>query len=758
MPRLAPACCALLLFWSLGAERAGVRAGLPESSDRVVSYTIQARLDPSAKEVAAEMDLVWRNTSGQPVDQLYFHLYLNAFQDENSTYIREGNGNGKAGEKFDTEYPGSIRIDRMRTADGTDLWQAPALAFVAPDDGNEKDRTLARVQLPAPVPPGETLSLNVAFRSRLPRVLHRTGWSGDPADPESLFFMVAQWFPKVAVLRTDAEGQPHWNAHQFHRNTEFFSDYGEYRVSLTVPDSYEVGATGVPSPPVRTEEGWKTITFEQADVHDFAWTASPRFAVKEYAWSFDSFCDAAPGEMGHKLRDLLARTARHREVDVDALKPQQPVSVRILHQRDHTGVVDRLWHAAGAALACYGIWFGQYPYPVLTIVDVPAGGGAAGGMEYPTLITVWADRHAPPYATGMEGVTIHEFGHQFFYGLLGSNEFEEAWLDEGFTSYTDARTFETAYGPWIETTRYGPLYTPYLRPFEAPRIWARVRDLTGLGRLADDLPRPWKKPASLLPVPEANAVWDYVRDLPRLHLDRDVAVPAPLWERKSWLASDTHDAMVMPGWEFASRGDYATNSYRKPTLFLYCLRGLMGEEAFDRALYAYAEKYRFRHPTTADFVAEVTPFVPEDTKPTVAGFMEEMIDSASSFDVALIDVSQREVAGEGGAARWEWTIRVQRRGTLVLPITVTATGKDGNAELLDTWRPRPGETTRTYRVRRDQELASVRLGPDWLRDLDGDLSNDAWALDADPLPARALAARWTFFAEEILRSYARADR
>ena len=127
---------------------------------------------------------------------------------------------------------------------------------------------------------------------------------------------------------------------------------------------------------------------------------------------------------------------------------------------------ERSW-AAAASIACYGIWFGEYPYDVLTIVDPPSGGGAAGGMEYPTLITVWGDRLAPSYSAGMEGVTIHEFGHQYFYGMIGTNEFEEAWLDEGFTSYTDARVYEIAYGPGHATSRYRPFHLNYRVPFSA---------------------------------------------------------------------------------------------------------------------------------------------------------------------------------------------------------------------------------------------------------------------------------------------------
>ena len=109
MLRSGPAALAVLLFLTVGAERSHLRADLPTKSDRVVSYTIRATLKPALKEVHADMDLVWRNTSAQPVSELYFHLYLNAFQSRETTYIRESGGGGKAGARFDDEYPGSRR-------------------------------------------------------------------------------------------------------------------------------------------------------------------------------------------------------------------------------------------------------------------------------------------------------------------------------------------------------------------------------------------------------------------------------------------------------------------------------------------------------------------------------------------------------------------------------------------------------------------------------------------------------------------------
>jgi len=737
---------AALGLWLAGAERVNVRADRPKRSARVVSYTIRARLDPAARTVTGDMDLVWRNPTGEPVDHLYFHLYLNAFT-EGSTYLREREQAGR-GPRRTREHAGSIRVVSMQREDGAELWTEKRREFVAPDDGNERDRTLARVALPAPVAPGDSLALRVRFRSRLPRVLRRTGWAGDPDDPDDLFFMVAQWFPKIAVASRGEDGEPRWNAHQFHLDTEFFSDYGTYLVSLTVPEGYVVGATGrATAAPTKADDGGVTWVFRQQDVHDFAWAASPHFVVEEYAWDAAGFLaslDEDRPEMAKRLRDLERRTAMHLGRPVEELRPAQSIAVRLLLQPDHAGeVAARFSRALGAALFCCGLWYGAYPYETLTLVDAPAGGPAAGGMEYPTLVTVRGDRLAPDYATRMERVTIHEFGHQYSYGLVGTNEFEEAWLDEGFTSFTDARVFEEAYGPRVSRTRYRPFHTPFLRPFAAPRIYPRVAKLLALDAWLGRAPVPWRAPDSLAAAPARNPLFDYLREMPALHLPSRVPVPAPLPARDWWLRARSHDAMAMPGWRFASRRDYAVNAYGKPTVFLYCLRGLMGEAVFDRALRAYAEEHRFGHPTTGDALAVLAKHAPH-----VDGFLRAMTDGAARLDAAILSADQRE--REDG--RWAWTVRVQRRGRLPVPLEVRVDGETA-------WRWPAGlarDTTRTFRTVRDRPMEVVRLGPDWLRHVDGRLANNARVVGARPdrRAALVLAARWSLFAEEIVRTHA----
>src|SRR5262249_23511958 len=139
--------------------------------------------------------------------------------------------------------------------------------------------------------------------------------------------------------------------------------------------------------------------FQQDGVHDFAWTVDPDYIVLE-----DTFREAGIGD----------------------------VRLTLLLQPEHSAQAERYFKAANASLSGYGRVLGPSPCPTLTIVDPPWGARGAGGMEYPTLITGGTSWSAPRAIHRPESVTVHEAGHQFFYGLLASNEFEEPWLDEGF--------------------------------------------------------------------------------------------------------------------------------------------------------------------------------------------------------------------------------------------------------------------------------------------------------------------------------------
>ncbi len=406
---------------------------LPQKSDQVVQYHIKAALDPAKHQVTGTETITWKNPS--PVDavsELQFHLYLNAFKNTTSTFMKESGGKLR-GDEMGKDSWGWVDIASMKTASGTDL--KPGLVFIQPDDGNADDQTVAKVSLPEAVAPGGSVTLEIAFTSKLPQVFARTGYKDD-------FYLVGQWFPKLGVYEPagmrgrETSG---WNCHQFHASSEFYADYGSFTVEITAPGSYVVGATGVRTGERANGNGTTTYTYEQADVHDFAWTADPDYVIVKA--TFSATKDVTPAEY-ERIAKLLGRS-------LDEVKLSD-VEITVLLQPDHRPQAQRHIDAAKAGLKYYGLRYGRYPYRTLTVVDPAPGASGAGGMEYPTFITAgtaWLLNAWPFDKVRMvEFVTVHEFGHQFWYAMVGNNEFEEAWLDEGINTYSTSKSMVAAYG------------------------------------------------------------------------------------------------------------------------------------------------------------------------------------------------------------------------------------------------------------------------------------------------------------------------
>jgi hypothetical protein len=423
--------------------------------------------------------ITYANHTGDPIPELVFHLYLNAFRDRDSIFLQEG-GTAHRDSDWDPEQPGWIQVSGMQLANGT------LLAVEEIEDG-----TLARAALPAPIAPGAEVQLELDFTAQLPRVFARTGHADD-------YYMVGQWFPKLGVWQDGA-----WNAHPFHANSEFYADFGNYDVTITLPAEYVTGATGVPVSSRENADGTRTAVYRAEAVIDFAWTASPRF--------------------------------------LEARRLVQDVEVIYLYLPEHRWTIERVLDAAEAAVSRYSRWYGPYPYSRLTVVDVPDDGRAAGGMEYPMLVTAGITSF-----TGVEGllgrdadrslelVTVHEIGHQWWQTTVAFNEAEEPWLDEGFTEYSTVRVMEEVYG--ADTSAVD---SPYLR--------VGSLDTRRMEYLAN--PR----------VPMYGRAWDF--------------------------------GMLQ----------YVVATYSKPTLALRTLERSLGEQRMLEILSTFYQRYRFAHPTTEDF-------------------------------------------------------------------------------------------------------------------------------------------------------------
>jgi hypothetical protein len=423
----------LLIAFALSTPCLASADPLPEHAVRIVNYTIEVALDPATHRLTGTEQVRWRNPSTDAVSELRLHLYLNAFRNSRSTFMRESGGQLRDIDMPDNGW-GWIDLTKLTLGNGADLLKSST--FEAPDDGNADDRTVLRVPLLAAVPPGAELNFIASFSAQLPRVFARSGYAGN-------YHLVGQWFPKLGVyepagLRGRQRGG--WNCHQYHANSEFYADYGSFDVKITLPSTFVVGATGRLVSRTHLSDGRVAWHYAQDDVHDFGWTADPNFV--EVTGHFSGSRDVTDAEY-RAAAQLVGRSLEEmRLTDVD---------IRVLMQPRHLPQAARYLESARQAIKRFGLWYGRYPYTTLTIVDPAYGALGSAGMEYPTFITAgttllfnrWPfDRVRLP-----EEVTIHEYGHQYWYGLVGSNEFEEAWLDEGFNSYSTGRVMDRLFGP-----------------------------------------------------------------------------------------------------------------------------------------------------------------------------------------------------------------------------------------------------------------------------------------------------------------------
>ncbi len=663
---------------------AGPAAAQP-LSERIASYRIEVRLDHPARTLAGRQVLTWRNAGETAAAELRFHLYWNAWRNDRSTWMLEDRIRGRSdrGEEIAAGDWSWIEVDEARLlpsetgsggaagADrpGADL--APGMRFDAPDDDNPEDRTVLVVPLPRPIEPGETARVEMAWRAKVPRTFARTGFRGD-------FYFLAHWFPKLGVWEDGA-----WNCHQYHSATEYYSDYGVYDVSMTVPEGWVVGATGREVERREAAPGETLHRYVQEDVHAFTWTTSPDYL---------------------DLRDRF---------DAEGLPP---VDLRLLLQPEHLDQADRHFHATKAALAHYGRWFGPYPYGHLTIVD-PAYGAGAGGMEYPTLFTS-GTRISNPFGAGSpESVTIHEAGHQFWYGIVGNNEFEHAWIDEGLNTYSTGRVFDLVYGDRIFSKRY----------FAPPGIDA------------DD---------------------GFYR-----HLFRDVreswSVPAERLNR--YRRSATADVEATPTWRYfpASASDI---TYSKTALWLMTLERWLGWDALQRILSIFFERWRFKHPGPEDFLAVAR----EVGGPEVDPFFDQVFFADATFDYAIESVASfpaagegwfgdgaerayRPLAGEAGDTVYRTEVVVRREGEGVFPVEVLLVFEDGET-VRRAWEGRERWTLLVEE--RPAKLEYAVVDPERVLILDLDYTNNSRRLDSRAtFPAVKWAARWLVWLQDLLLAF-----
>ena len=661
MPRL----LALTLLFPLAAQAQSIATNSPTPlSTRVTAYTIDAKLDTDRKSLDATETLTYKNLTGQPLSSFPFHLYLNAFRPQ-STFTSETHATGGIRDnERDNEYPkeklGSITISHIDADGFGDLTNA--MHFIHPDDNNSEDHTVAEVPLPHPLAPNESITFHLTFQDQFPTSVARNGYKRD-------FIMGGQWYPKPGVFWHGA-----WNCHQYHSTTEFFSDFGTFNVSLTLPKRFVVGASGVPTGDISNANGTKTLSFYGEDIGDFAWAVSPHFTVTN----------------GTYLSSL------------------GPVQVHVLALASHPQAGPRYLDVIQKTLAQFDHRYGPYPYKIVTVID-PEPDSQIGGMEYPTLFTGDTSWYEPTHIT--EVTAEHEFGHQYWYGMVATNEFEDAWLDEGINSYTEVNVMDAIYGRktsvfsrnYANAGDYGLQRVSYISSADYDPVtrWAfKFRNSNSYGGVT------YGKTATLLATLEGligrstmdEAMHTYFMKYRFTHPTtedflRTIELTAIAHGKATALTPATNP--LSGGIPFSN--DYATTPPVNSSLRPFFNQAVYGTQVLDYSVSSIASS-------------------------PVQWWLPEPKDEAAKKNTPYLS-----------------TIYLRRRGDFILPVTAEIVFDDGT-RIREQWDGADRWLKLTYT--RNAKVISAEIDPDHTVLLDKNLFNNSYSEKVSGVPARKLTNIW----------------
>ncbi|MEO6831260.1 MAG: M1 family metallopeptidase [Chitinophagaceae bacterium] len=397
-----------------------------------VDTKIQVRLDDKKNFLHGFESFEYTNNSPDTLHYIYIHLWPNAYTSDRTKFAEQQVRNGSV-DFYLSKTANRGYIDSLNfQVDGIPV--SPFSSEGLPD--------IARIDLPNPLPPKASMEVTTPFRVKIPLVYSRMGHTGQA-------YYISQWFPKPAVF--DRKG---WHPLPFLDQGEFFSEIGCYDVQITLPKNYIVMATGncldasenefwdslskakypelerptrklkrwrdsVNRFPKSSAE-WKTLHFHEDNIHDFAWFADKRFVLRKDTMKVA----AGAGIAAHEVTIYSAALPSEASYWT---KATQYMKQTIAYLSETVG-----------------------PYPYKTVKAVEGDLKAGGGMEYPTITVV--DRLAT--LTSVTQVLVHEVGHNWFYGVLASNERDDAWMDEGVNTFYEQKITRNIKFPDGKRERY----------------------------------------------------------------------------------------------------------------------------------------------------------------------------------------------------------------------------------------------------------------------------------------------------------------
>lgn len=512
-----------------------------------IKYKIDVKLDDQNHKLIANEELIYINNSKSELTEIWMHIWPNAYKNDNSAFAKQQLINRDT--KFayaDDSIRGCIDgLDFKVNNESVEVKENPSF----PD--------VLKLILKRPLKPGDSLKITTPFNVKLPNSFSRLGHVGQS-------YQITQWYPKPAVY--DHKG---WHPIPYLDQGEFYSEFGSFDVSITLPKNYIVGATGelqneeerlflknlsektlkIDSFPSKnnfpkSSDTLKTLRYIQNNIHDFAWFADKRFHVIQS--------------------------------EVELPESKRKVTTYVMFTNQYAKYWKNSVQFVNDAVYYYSLWIGDYPYNYCTAVDGALSAG--GGMEYP-MVTVIGGVGS---SKSLDQVITHEVGHNWFYGILGSNERSYGWMDEGINTFYENR---------------------YMKMKYPSKTMISDAEVNGFFKML-----------GLQSVPagyEGYLIYQYAASK---GLDQPV---------------NTHSENFTPL-------NYAAVMYVKTGLLLKYLEQYLGTSKFDSIMKLYYQSWKFKHPYPED----IQKIFEENSSENLSWFFNDLLNTNKEIDFKISEIKK----------------------------------------------------------------------------------------------------------------------
>ena len=696
----------------------------PKYWQQRADYDIKCELDEPNLKLTGSETVTYYNNSPDVLTYLWLQLDENQHSTvENANYQVASTLPSQATDKT---------LERMEESK-SDNGYGDKIQKITDATGKKLDyvvnKTMMRVDLPAPLKPGQKFVLNIDWTYKIADRFSKGGRGGYeyfPEDGNSLFTM-AQWYPRLCVY-SDFQG---WQNHQFTGRGEFALTFGNFKVQMTVPADHVVGATGecqnyaqvlTPTELARWQKAQTTKEPLQIVTLNEAKTKEKTKSTQKKTWIFkaDNVRDFAWGSSRKFIWDALPAIVEGKKVMCMSFYAKEAYN---LYSKFST-------KAVAHTIKTYSKFTIAYPYPVAQSVE------AANGMEYPMICfnfgrTDKDGTYSEATKNGMLGVVIHEVGHNFFPMIVNSDERQWSWMDEGLNTFCEYLTeelwdnkFPVKRGPAYTITDYMKLPKDQLEP-----IMTNSENIIGFG------PNAYSKPATGLNILRETIMGRQLFDYAFKEYAKRWAfkhpTPADLFRTLEDASGEDLD-WFWRGWFYSTDAcDISIDSVK------FAKADVNGNVPGDKTLntkvpkpavnsFEDVSKIRNREDKSIQFATDADTATRDFYWKYDRGI--EPVDTTTysinaPATVSELDPSQKEKY----ANKYFYELTFSNKGGLVMPIIIEWTYKDGTKEVdripAQVWRLNEQKITKFFM--KDKEVTSIKLDP--MRETaDINESNNTW--------------------------------